>query len=111
MKIVNYRPIQNSQYKVIALFDIEEVEMAFDGKIYNDGAYRNWEVRQKRDGNGFYVSPRYAYQEEINGKKLNRMTVEPPPAIRKMFFDSIISLLIELRPELSSNPTQSSSPF
>lgn len=96
MKITNFRkPDERSKAFVLAIFDIEDVEMVWDGIIYQDGAYRNWEIKSaKGQRGGYYVSAKWVATDESDpAKKTYRYAVELPTSMKKQFTDRVMELL------------------
>lgn len=110
MKIVNYR-IQAANPKVLAVFDLEEVPMSWKGKIYQNGAYRNWELRRNQNNKGLYVSSHWAYVEQAadpSSKPVHHTYVELPPEIKREFMAEVQEMLKPYCEELKGGPSDSS---
>jgi len=103
MKIVNYRSQQHiPTARCIALFDIEDVDFAYDGIIYGKGAYRNWELKRAKNG-GFFVGSRYAYLDDTDpNHHIHHSFVELPLAIRKQFNNAVLEMLKPFSEELKN---------
>lgn len=104
MKITNYRP-QTPNDKVVAIFDIEDVECSFDGIIYFGMAYRNWELRRNQKSKGLFVTSKWAYAEETPdpNKKIHHNYVELPAEVKKAFNAKVLDMLKDSCDELKSS--------
>jgi len=80
--------------KVIALFDIEDIDCVFENNVYHGMAYRNWELRRNLKNNGLFVTSKWAYADETDpAKRVRRNHVELPYEMRKLFTAQVMELL------------------
>ncbi len=102
MKIINYRPQETTTTaKVVAIFDIEDLEYVFDNSIYHGMAYRNWELRRNLKTGGLFVTSKWAYADESDPvKRIHHNYIEIPVEMRKAFNEKLLELLKEFCPEL-----------
>ncbi len=94
MKIANFKQSLDSKKEyLLATFDIEEVEMAWNGKIDCTGIYRNWEMKLTKKGS-YFVTSKCAYVDKSDPMKMKFFNhVELPESFKKEFNAQVMELL------------------